>query len=53
MKTLRKQCAIAILTLTLAVSAFAGQTNTPGAVADNGTTTTLTGVVLTIITIVP
>jgi hypothetical protein len=52
-KTLRKQCAIAILTLTLAVSAFAGQTNTPGAVADNGTTTTLTGVVLTIITIVP
>ena len=40
MKTLRKQCAVVILTLTLAVTAFAGQIQCPGAVAGSGTTLT-------------
>ena len=57
-KTLRKQMAVVILTLTLAFSAFAGQTQTPGAVADNGTTTpplctVITQVILTVVSIVP
>ena len=57
MKTLRKQCAVAILTLTLAVSAYAGQTNCPGAVGDNSTTNPLTDVttslIVTVVTLVP
>jgi hypothetical protein len=48
-KTLRKQCAVAILTLMLAVSTYAGQIDTPGAVAQNGTTL-LTDVVTTVVT---
>jgi hypothetical protein len=57
-KTLRKQLAVVILTLTLAISAFAGQTQTPGAVADNGTTTpplcnVITQLILTVVSIVP
>ena len=50
-KTLRKHCAVAILTLTLAVSTYAGQIDTPGAVAQNGTTL-LTEVITTVVTTV-
>ena len=60
MKTLRKQCAVAILTLTMAVSAYAGILQTPGAVGGTGgtnNTSTLTDVtttlIVTIVTIVP
>lgn len=58
MKTLRKQCAVVILTLILAVSAYAGNIQCPGAVADNGTTTpplsdVITPLILTVISIVP
>ena len=62
MKTLRKQCAVVILTLMLAFSAYAGQTNCPGAVAENGTTTTpladvtttvTTTVILTVVSVMP
>ena len=57
MKTLRKQCAVVILTLTLAISAYAGQIQCPGAVADNGTTSPLTTVattvILTIVSVIP
>jgi hypothetical protein len=55
-KTLRKQCAAVILTLTLAVSAYAGNIQCPGAVADNGTTTltdVTTSVIVTVVTLVP
>jgi len=61
-KTLRKQCAVVILTLMLAISVYAGQTNCPGAVAETGTTTTpladatntvTTTVILTVITVIP
>jgi len=60
--TLRKQCAVVILTLTLAISAYAGQTNCPGVVAENGTTTTpqadvtttvTTTVILTVVSVIP
>jgi len=52
-KTLRKQCAVVILTLMLAVSAYAGQIQGPGAVSDTtGTTTTLTDVITSVITTV-
>ena len=50
MKTLRKQGAVAILTLMLAVSAYAGQIQNPGAVSGTGTTTTLTDVITSVIT---
>jgi hypothetical protein len=50
-KTLRKQCAVAILTLMLAVSTYAGQIDTPGAVSQSGTTL-LTEVVTTVVTTV-
>lgn len=49
MKTLRNQCAVVILTLMLAVSAYAGQIQGPGAVSGTGTTTTLTDVITTVI----
>ena len=55
-KTLRKQCAVVILTLTLAVSVYAGQINCPGAVADNGTptqTAVATSIILTAVSLVP
>jgi hypothetical protein len=59
-KTLRKQCAVVILTLTLAITAFAGQTNCPGAVSGTGTgtsTTSLTDVVteviVTVVSVIP
>ena len=56
-KTLRKQCAVVILTLMLAVSAYAGQIQGPGAVSGTGTTTTLTdvitSVITTIVTVIP
>jgi hypothetical protein len=48
-KTLRNQCAVVILTLMLAVSAYAGQIQGPGAVSGTGTTTTLTDVITTVI----
>ena len=54
-KTLRKQCAVAILTLTLAVSTYAGQIQCPGAVAEDGTpliTDLVTTVATTVITII-
>jgi hypothetical protein len=50
-KTLRKQCGVVILTLILAVSAYAGQIQGPGAVG--GTTTLLVDGILTIITVIP
>lgn len=59
MKTLRKQCAVVILTLTMAVSTYAGILQCPGAVGDTstGTATTLTdvatSVIVTVVTIVP
>lgn len=50
MKTLRKHCAVAILTLTMAVSAYAGILQTPGCVTvDDGTTPTLTDIAITLI----
>jgi len=49
-KTLRKQCAVAILTLTMAVSAYAGILQTPGSVSsDNGTTPSQTDIAITLI----
>jgi hypothetical protein len=56
-KTLRKQCAVVILTLTMAVSAYAGILQTPGC-ADSGSTTTpitdvVTTVIVTVVTLVP
>jgi len=48
-KTLRNECAVVILTLMLAVSAYAGQIQGPGAVSGTGTTTTLTDVITTVI----
>ena len=63
MKTLRNQCAVVILTLILAVSAFAGQIQGPGAVSGTGTSsTTGTGitlledtitVIVTIVSVIP
>ena len=53
MKTLRKQCAVVILTLTLAVSAYAGQLNCPGATGTGTTTTLLADVIVTVITVIP
>jgi hypothetical protein len=55
-KTLRKQCAVVILTLTVAISAYAGQTNTPGYATDSATpplTDVTTAVILTVVTTVP
>lgn len=57
-KTLRKQLAVVILTLTMAVSAYAGILQCPGAAADTGTTTpplpdVITTVILTVVSIVP
>ena len=59
-KTLRKQCAVVILTLTMAVSAYAGIMQTPGyATSENGTTTPASDtdiaitLVVTVVKIVP
>jgi hypothetical protein len=59
-KTLRKQCAVLILTLTMAVSAYAGILQTPGCVGGTtagDTTNSLAGVttsiIVTIVTTVP
>jgi len=55
-KTLRKQCAVVILTLILAVSAYAGQLNCPGVASGTITgtgTTLLTDVIVTVITVIP
>jgi hypothetical protein len=59
-KTLRKQCAVVILTLTMAVSAYAGILQTPGCVGTGGTDTTTnqltdvtTTIIVTIVTTVP
>ena len=56
-KTLRNQCAVVILTLTLAISAYAGQIQCPGAVTDTTDTPLLsdelvTTVVTTVVTVV-
>jgi len=62
--TLRKQCAVVILTLILAVSAFAGHIQSPGIASgtststDTGTTlledtTTTTIVIVTVISVIP
>jgi hypothetical protein len=49
-KTLRKQCAVVILTLTMAFSAHAGILQTPGCVTgDNSTTPSLTDIAITLI----
>ena len=54
MKTLRKQCEVVILTLILAVSAYAGQLNCPGAASGTGTATTLIAdVIVTVVTVIP
>ena len=57
MKTLRKQCAVAILTLTMAVSTYAGILQTPGCASGGSTTDPLTDVatslIVTVVTIVP
>jgi len=56
-KTLRKQCAVAILTLTMAVSTYAGILQTPGCTGGGSTTDPLTDVatslILTVISLVP
>jgi len=66
-KTLRNQCAVVILTLILAVSAFAGHIQSPGIASgtsgtststDTGTTlledtTTTTIVIVTVISVIP
>lgn len=52
-KTLRKQCEVVILTLILAVSAYAGQLNCPGAAGTGTTTTLLADVIVTVITVIP
>ena len=53
MKTLRKQCAVVILTLILAVSAYAGQIQGPGAVGTGTGTTLIADVIVTVITVIP
>lgn len=59
MKTLRKHCAVVILTLTMAVSAYAGIIDTPGCVGgSNGNNTNLltdvvTPLIVTVITTIP
>jgi hypothetical protein len=55
-KTLRQKCAAAILSLTFAVSAFAGQIDCPGVVSTGSGSTTLTAeitstVILTIVSL--
>jgi hypothetical protein len=59
-KTLRKQCAVVILTLTLAISAYAGQTDTPGYASGTGTgtgtnplTEVSTTVIVTVVRVIP
>jgi hypothetical protein len=59
-KTLRKQCAVVILTFMLAVSAFAGQIQGTGAVSGTGTGTSstslidaVTTVIVTIVSVIP
>jgi hypothetical protein len=58
-KTLRKQCAVVILTLTMAISAYAGILQTPGyaggSTGDNTTSLTdvVTTVIVTVVTTVP
>lgn len=52
-KTLRKQCAVVILTLALAVSAFGGQIQGPGAIGTGTGTTLLADVIVTVITVIP
>jgi hypothetical protein len=61
-KTLRKQSAVVILTLMLAISAYGGHIQSPGAVSDTGTgtstdtsTTTdvVTTVIVTIVSVIP
>ena len=53
MKTLRKQCAVVILTLALAVSAFGGQIQGPGAIGTGTGTTLLADVIVSVITVIP
>lgn len=53
MSTLRKQCAVVILTLLLAVSAYAGQIQGPGAVGTGTGTTLLTDAIVTVVTVIP
>jgi len=49
-KTLRKQCAVVILTLTMAVSAYAGIIQTTGCVTgENGITPPVTDIAITLI----
>lgn len=53
MKTLRRISAATILSLTLAVSVFAGHIETPGApVATSPTTNVTTSIVLTIVSLI-
>ena len=62
MKTLRKQCAVVILTLILAVSAYAGHIQSPGVASGTSTGTgtgttlledTVTTVIVTIVSVIP
>jgi len=52
MKTLRRLSAVTILSLTLAVSALAGQIETPGAPAPAPTSNVTTSIVLTIVNLI-
>jgi len=49
MKTLRQACAATVLSLTLAVSAFAGDIYSPGKASTGGTTPISTTIILTIV----
>jgi len=53
MNTLRKQFAVVILTLLLAVSAYAGQIQGPGAVSTGTGSTLLTDAIVTVVTVIP
>ncbi|HJT26183.1 MAG TPA: hypothetical protein VJ784_02145 [Pyrinomonadaceae bacterium] len=54
MGKLRRTCAVAIVTAVLAVSAFAGQLDSPGAPAPSQTTSTstTTTIILTILSLI-
>jgi hypothetical protein len=52
-KTLRKQCAVVILTLILAVSAYAGQIQGTGAIGSSTGTTLLADVIVTVVIVIP
>jgi hypothetical protein len=52
MSTLRQLCAAAILSLTIVVSASAGDIHSPGKASTDGASSTTTTVILTIISLI-